>query len=141
MKRFVAVALCVVGAFGIAPNRCFAEMVIENVTKERAKELGMEIRLKDSGPRDAWVELEFKPEGKLKDFSHVSLEISDGDKLLVGYAPLQEKRSDSGSVVVRFMADRAYLDKISLMVVTPEPLGGMGYELRLKGFVEPAKAP
>jgi hypothetical protein len=137
MKRFVAV--CVVVVLGIAPGRSFALMGIDPVSKERAKEMGIEVRLTDSGPKDFWVELEFKPEGKLKDYSHVSLEIRDGDKLLVGYAALQEKRTDSGSVVVRFMADRAYLDKITLSVVAGFPTNMTGHELRVKDFVEPAK--
>jgi hypothetical protein len=137
MKRFAA--LCVVVVLVIAPGRSFALMGIDPVSKERAKEMGIEVRLMDSGPKDFWVELEFKPEGKLKDYSHVSLEIRDGDKLLVGYAALQEKRTDSGSVVVRFMADRAYLDKITLSIVAGFPTNMTGHELRVKDFVEPAK--
>lgn len=120
-----------------ASSQCFAEMTIEQVSNKRAKELGMEIRTKASGPNAVWVELEFKPEGKLKDFSHVSLEIREGKKLLVGYAALREKRSSSGSVVVSFMAHRAFLDKITLTVVVADvPLGSSGYELRVKDLVE-----
>ncbi len=137
MNRMAAFALC--AALLIAPGRCFALMGIAQVSKEQAKEMGIEVRLTDSGPKDFWVELEFKPEGKLKDYSHVSLEIRDGDKLLVGYAALQEKRTDSGSVVVRFMADRAYLDKITLSIVAGFPTNMTGYELRVKDFVEPGK--
>ena len=115
---------------------CFAMMSIGNVSKEQAKELGMEIRSKPSGPDAVWVELEFKTEGKLNDFSHVSLEIGEGDKLLVGYAPLREKRSSSGSVVVGFMANRAYLDEITLRVVVGVPMNMVGYDVRLKEFVD-----
>jgi len=120
-----------------AASQCFAEMTIEQVSKERAKELGMEIRTKANGPNDIWVEFEFKPEGKFKDFSHVSLEIREGRKLLVGYAALREKRSSSGSVVVNFIANRVFLEKITLTVAVADvPLGGSGYELRVKDFVE-----
>ena len=123
-----------------ASSQCFAEMTIEQVSKKRAKELGMEIQTKASGSNALWVELEFKPEGKFKDFSHVSLEIREGEKLLVGYAALREKRSRSGSVVVTFVANRAFLDKITLRVVVADvPLGGSGYELRVKDFVELVK--
>jgi hypothetical protein len=97
----------------------------------------MAIRTKANGPNDIWVELEFKPEGKFKDFSHVSLEIREGRKLLVGYAALREKRSSSGSVVVNFIANRVFLEKITLTVAVADvPLGGSGYELRVKDFVE-----
>ena len=124
----------------VASNRCYAMMEIVVVSKERAKELGMEVRFTENGPNEIWVELEFKSEGKLKDFKHVSLEIRDGEKFLVGYAPLGEKRPKSGSVVVGFLANRAYLDKVSLRVVAGHPMDLTGYELRMKEFVTPAKA-
>ena len=122
-----------------ASNRCLAEMGIVKVSKEQAKELGMEVRFTDNGPNEVWVELEFKPEGKLKDFRHVSLEIRDGAKLLMGYSPLKEKRPKSGVVVVGFLANRSYLDKVTLSVVTGFPMNMTGHELRLKEFVGPAK--
>ena len=95
--------------------------------------MGIHIRATAAGPDAAWVELEFKPEGKLKDFSHVELEINDGEKLLVAYAPLQEKRLPTGSIVVRFMANRTYLEKVTLCVVAGLDVG---YNFRLKEFVE-----
>jgi hypothetical protein len=53
--------------------------------------------------------------------------------MLLGYAALRETRSPSGTVVVRFMANRAYLDKITLCVVVGLDVG---YNLRVRGFVE-----
>ena len=122
-----------------APNSCFALRSIGFITKKEAKELGVELRLKANGTNEVWVELEFKPEGKFKDFKHVELEINDGKKFLLGWAPLKEKRTSSGSVVVLFLANRAYLDKISLCVVVGD-LGDGGWILRAKDFVEPEKA-
>lgn len=119
-----------------APTPCFALMGIDQVSEERAKELGIEIRVTAAGPNAVWLELQFKAEGKLKDFSHVSLEIRDGERLLMGYAPMQEKRSSSGSVVVRFMVDRAFLEKVTLSVVEGFPSNMTGHELRVKDFVE-----
>jgi len=126
----------------VAPSRCFALMEITHVSKEQAKALGMEIRAKANGTNAVWVELEFKPEGKLKRFSpennsRVELEIRDGEKLLVGSAALREKRSSSGSIVVSLMVSRGYLDKSTLTVVVASgQLSGGGYELRVKDFVE-----
>jgi hypothetical protein len=120
----------------VAPSPCFAEMGVEHVTKERAKKLGMEIRLKGAGPNEVWLELEFKAEGELKDFSHVSLEIREGEKLLVGYAPLRPHPSSSGRVFVGFMANRAYLEKVTLRVVTGGLKDMTGHDLRVKDFVE-----
>jgi hypothetical protein len=120
----------------VAASPCLADMGIGPVSKAGAKELGLEMRFTANGTNEVWVELEFKAEGKLKDFSHVSLEIGEGDKLLVGYAALREERSSSGSVVVRFLANRAYLDKITLRVVAGQPMDQRGYDLRVKDFVE-----
>ena len=118
-----------------ASSQCFALRSIGIVSKNDAKEMGMEIRATPAGPDAAWVELEFKPEGKLKHFRHVEMEINEGDKSLVAYAALRETRSSSGSVVVRFMANRAYLEKMTLTVVVAEPTA-IGHMVRLKDFVE-----
>jgi hypothetical protein len=135
MKTILSLSVLVVFLLaGFTP--CLASMEVEQVSKARAKQLGMEIRAKTNGPNDAWIELEFKPKGELKEFVHVSLEIREGEKFLLGYSPLKEKRSNSGSVVVSFLADRAYLEKIRLNVITGQPMNYTGHELRLKDFVE-----
>jgi hypothetical protein len=136
MKRYTALSaltfLLLAGA-----NQCFAAMEIEHVSKERAKKLGMELRLKESpASKEVWVELEFKAEGELKDFVHVSLEIRDGKNLLVGRAPLHARPSTSGHVLGRFMTNRAYLDKVTLRVVTGHVMDYTGYDLHVKDFVD-----
>lgn len=97
--------------------------------------MGLEIRARPAGPDAAWLELEFKPEGKLKHFSHVEIQINDGDKPLVAYAGLRERRTSSSSVVVMFMASRAYLEKITLELVMRDG-DDLGYDLRVKEFVD-----
>lgn len=136
MKKFINISLLILLLVSVS-SRCFGMMSIAFVSKERAKELGIELRVKESGPNDVRVELEFKPVGELKQFGHVSLEIRDGDKFLMGYTPLKEKRSSSGSVVVHFMANRAFLDKVTLSIVVGEVMNYSGYELKVKDFVEP----
>ena len=127
----------------VAPNRSFALWEIAPVSKEQAKEMGMEVRSERAGPNHVRVELEFKtegkfgefsPEGKFKDRSRVELRIGEGDNTAVT-APLREDRSKPGRVVVSFNADRAYLDKINLWVMVPESDGGSIYHLRVKDFV------
>ena len=95
------------------------------------------MRSKPNGPNEVWVELELKAEGQLKDFSHVSLEIREGEKFLLGYTALKEKTTSSGSIVVNFMANRAFLEKLTLNVVAGQPMDMRGYQLRVKDFVEP----
>jgi hypothetical protein len=113
----------------------FAEIAIKSVTQERAKVLGMEMRLKGNGPNEVWLELEFHAVGELKDFQQVTLEVRDGDKLLIGYAPLEKHPSTDGRVYVAFMANRAYLEKVTLRVVTGNRRDA-GYELKVKDFVD-----
>jgi hypothetical protein len=121
--------------FVVAPSPCFALWGIAPVSKERAKEMGMEVRSSAAGPNHVTVELEFKTEGELKNFSRVDLRIGEGDNPAVR-APLREDRSKPGRVVVSFTADRAQLDKLKLWVFVPESAGGTIYDLRVKDFVE-----
>ena len=58
------------------------------ITKQDGSELGITVRATPSGPEAAWVMLEFTPKGKLKDYSHVELEIDEGGKPLIAYAVL-----------------------------------------------------
>ena len=83
---------------------------------------------------------DFSPEGKFRDYSGVELRIGEGKDPLVT-APLREDRSKPkpGRVVVSFTADRTQLDKLKLWVFVPESDGGTIYDLRVKDFVEPKK--
>lgn len=121
-----------------APSVCFALRDIAVVTKKQAKEMGIEVRAKLAGPDAVWLELEFKPEGKLKQFTHVELTMTEGEKSLVVSAVLRETRSSSGSILVTFTASRAYLEKTTLSVVMRDPreAGDHTYELRMKDFVD-----
>jgi hypothetical protein len=119
----------------LAPSRCFALREIAFVSKQEAKEMGIRLEAQGSGPDQVWVELEFKAEGKFKAYDHVELEIYEGKKTLVAYAPLKDERSSSGSIKVRFLADRSYLKKITLSIVVGD-LTEAVYELRVKDFVE-----
>jgi hypothetical protein len=133
--------------FVVAPSPCFALEARVPVSKEGAKELGMEVRTTATGPNHVIVQLEFKtegkfeefsPEGKFKNRSRVELRIGEGDNPPVT-APLREDRSKPGRVVVSFTADRTQLDKLKLWVVVPEPDGRIIYDLRVKDLVEPKK--
>jgi hypothetical protein len=133
----------------VAPSPCFALWVTRTVPKERAKEMGMEVRSERGGRNQLRVELEFKTEGKFEAFnpeskykrgSRVELRIGEGHIFEVDNtsltAPLREDRSKPGRVVVSFSADRAHLDKNNLWVMVPESDGGTAYVLRVNDFVE-----
>jgi len=119
-----------------ASVRCFALMELEDVSKERAKALGLEIRVKAAGPDVVRIELEFATKGELKGFSRVDLDIRDGEKMLVS-SSLQEERPASGRIMVSFAADRTHLDKITLRIVTRSSERSMvGHDIRVKNFVD-----
>ena len=124
--------------FMAASSQCFALREIAVVTKKEAKEMGIEVLAKPAGTNAIWLELEFKPEGKLKEFTHVKLKMTEGEKSLVVSAALRETRSSSGSVVVTFTASRAYFERITLSVVlhSPGEAGDHTYELWMKDFVD-----
>src|SRR5215216_2136275 len=63
----------------VAPGPCFALWSIAPVSKERAKEMGMEVRSERAGPNHVRVELEFKAEGLLKNYSRVDLRFGTGN--------------------------------------------------------------
>src|SRR5262249_24872612 len=98
---------------------CFALGFVKQVSKEGAKELGMEVRSQAASPNQVRVELEINVEGFLKRFSGVNLSLGEGDNPSLS-ASLQEDRSKKGHVVVSFTADRAHLDKITLRVTVVE---------------------
>ena len=113
-----------------------AMISVGNVSVDRAGELGIELRAKPGGPKHAWIELEFKPVGPLSKFRHVSLEIPDGDELGLGWTPLKDSRTSSGSVVVRVMGSRQFLKKVTLRIVCGELRSETGLDLRVGDFVD-----
>ena len=131
-KRFV---VAVLGVLLLAASPCFALRSIGVISQKDAKEMGVELRVKGSGPDQVWVELEFKAEGKLKDFHHAELEVQEGEKVLIAYAALRETRPRPGHVVIRFLTDRSYLQKISIQLVLGD-IGDEGWIVRVKDFVD-----
>ena len=127
----------------VAPGPCFALWGIVSVTRERAQELGLEVRTRAAAHGHIHVELEFRterefaafgPDGKFKDRSSVELRIGEKDDLTLT-AALREDRSQPGRVVVRFTASRTSLDQIIVRVMAPDQDGGTAYQLRVKDFV------
>jgi hypothetical protein len=145
MKTILNIAvLGILLAFG--PKPCFAAWAIGgHLSKQQAKEMGMEIRSKTNGTNEVSVELEIKTEGELSSVgqvgSRVELKITKGERCLLS-ATLKEDRSQPGRVIVSFAADRAHLEMATLHVWVGGGVRGMGgarHELRVKDFVELGK--
>jgi hypothetical protein len=133
MKTTTSLAVLVL--FVATCGTCLGVISIRKLSKDQAKDLGIELRAKPNGPNEAWIELEFKPEGRLAGFQHVSLEIRDGDAFQLGWTRLKDERTSSGSVVVRLMGNRAFLEKVTLRIVRGAT-GDIGDDLRIEDFVD-----
>src|SRR4051812_2773640 len=90
----------------MTPGTCFAMDSITPISKERAKEMGIEVRTKVAGPEAVWVGVEFETKGKLKGVTHVDLHVWDGKRLLLATV-LRDRRPAPGRVAVSFTADRS----------------------------------
>jgi len=119
-----------------ASSQCFAMLAIEDVSTNRAKELGVTIRTNMNGQAGIQVQMEFKTDGELKKITYVELQIGDGENRIMS-APLLVSYPSSGRVAVRFSAYPAYLSKCILTIaVYGGPKGDWGYRLKVKDFIE-----
>jgi len=117
-------------------GRCLAMMEIARLSKDEARKMGIELRALAAGPRDARIEMEFDTRDALKKFNRVDLELMQDGKFLV-LAPLKEERTKPNHILVAFAADRAAIKTLTLRIVVSEPaLGGTGFEIPLKDFID-----
>jgi hypothetical protein len=138
MNRLLLPALIASFCCFFAP-RAAALRSIGPISKAEAVELGITVRATASGPDAAWVILEFTPKGRIKEYSHVELEIEEGGKPLIAYAVLGEKRGANGSISVGFMVSRAILPKVTLSIVTGFPSNYSANQLALREFIDVAE--
>jgi hypothetical protein len=139
MKILLRICLAIV--LVLAPSgHCLADMGIQEVPREEAKIMGVAIRSQPNGEEGVTVWLEFKPQGALKAFSWVRFSINAGGKHLVS-APLMNSRPGTDQVAVYFSADRSLLAGSSFLIAVADvPLGGSGYLLKVKNFIELEKS-
>jgi hypothetical protein len=121
------------------PARGFALDLIEEVSKARAKELGISVR---QTPRanDVWVQVEFKPTDPKKPFKYTILDVTRAGKPLVS-TNIMPWKSGTDTLGFDFTIDPAALPDASVtIVVWEDPITGHGYRLRMKDFIPPAAA-
>jgi len=119
-----------------ASSQCLAMLSIEDVSTNRAKELGVTIRTNMNGQAGIQVWMEFKTEGELKKITYVELQIGDGEHRIMS-APLLVSYPSPERGTVRFSAYPAYLSKCILTIaVYGGPKGDRGYRFKVKDFVE-----
>jgi hypothetical protein len=131
--------LALLPALCALPGRSFAMASVGDVSKERAKELGITVRSQPSANHDLWVQVEFKTIGAMKEFKWADLEVMQGGKRLVTAALLPRKRtleSPPESKMLEFYIDPAALaDTTVTIFVYNVPLSGIGYRLKMKEFL------
>jgi len=98
-----------------ASASCFGSVVIETLTKEKAKLLGISLTTKTVAINQVEVLFQFAPKGNLQAVVSVALDISSGDRKLL-LATLSPSKQTADLVVYRFMTDPAYLAGSSLKV-------------------------
>ena len=115
---------------------------LELVTPQRARELGLSLKLEPAGTNQpGWVRvsLEFKTAGALREFARAELEMSSGGRRLVS-ASLESSRPAPDRVVISFFADRDTLATSEVTLFTPSRgMPGVCYQLKPADFVTPEK--
>jgi hypothetical protein len=119
----------------VTSTPCWALWLISEPTKEQAAELGIEVWSKVMSTNQVGVWLELKPQGKLKDFDHVELEIVREGKTLVS-ARLLPTRQSEDRVTVAFYADPSHFEISRLTVYVRGGLGGVAYRLKVKDVAQ-----
>ncbi|MFM8468439.1 MAG: hypothetical protein ACKODH_00470 [Limisphaerales bacterium] len=105
MKPSLTLSILMAGLL-VGASPCLALVQIAEVSKERAKEMGVTLRSRPNGDAGVAVWIEFKAAGALKNFTRVELRMTSGGKHLVS-APLQVTRKAGDLVEAYFSADPA----------------------------------
>jgi hypothetical protein len=81
------------------PRPGLALDLLQNVSQERAKELGISVRVQPR-PDDVWVQVEFRPTGPKKEFKRTDLDITQGGKKLVNASLMPRRACGSTSISI-----------------------------------------
>jgi len=118
------------------PELAPAMSTLTDICPEQAQTLGISIWAQKNGDAGIEVRLEFRAKDKFKDFTRIELQIGEGANRKMS-APLLVSYLDHEKVSTRFSAFPSYLAESSLIIfVNDIPLGGTGYRLKVKNFVD-----
>ena len=135
MKKILNI-LAVTSVLTVASSPCFALQENMDVSKERARTIGVTIRSHPNGEAGLKVWVEFKTEGVLKNFDRVEFEMRAGGKPVVS-APLLASRPAVNTVSAYFSADAHYLATSVLTIVVQDgERNRVGYQFKVKEFVD-----
>ena len=100
----------------VTSSSCFASIVVETISKERAKELGVTLQVKLEGTNLASVWLEFAPQGETKRISTVILDVKSGTRKIMS-ADLRTVEQEPGYAALSFTIDPSFLATSTLTVL------------------------
>ena len=133
--------LLTIAALVVICSTASAEILLENVSKDRAKELGIVMKSKPNGNGGLMVWLEFKEKGAFGKFSYAEVRIGASDtkdqlSAMLKVAPVDKGQPDD-VLSVAFSAARPLLENCSFWVVAyEEPMSGVGYILSVSEFID-----
>jgi hypothetical protein len=138
LSSYINISILTLLLFG-ASSQCFALQENIVVSKDKAKTMGVALRWNPNGEAGVKVWIEFKTEGKLKNFARVELEMTTEGKHVVS-APLLTSRPTADGVSAYFSAEPSYLATSVLTIVVQDgPRTRIGYQFRVRDFMDHEK--
>lgn len=113
-----------------------AMISVENVTVERAEELGVTFRVATNGVAGLRVWVEARSQNELAKITYAEVQVGEGKGRIMS-AHLRERNLKSGRRTYFFSVHPEYLLQSSvLLAVYQGPRGDVGYHFRLKDFLQ-----
>ncbi|MDC0267716.1 hypothetical protein OAK97_00240 [bacterium] len=110
--------------------------MIMDVSKEQAREWGAVIKSRTNSDAGIKVTLELNTQGKWEKFRMVELRMYKNGKHLAS-AALSVSHSTANRIATSFSVQPAMLNDCALWVYVADiPLGGSGYQFKMKDFVD-----
>ncbi len=114
---------------------------LANLSKEKAKEMGIVMKARKNGDAGIKVWLEFKQEGVLEAFTYGELRMNDEDGKHLLSAMLRENpvhhQQSKEITSIAFSLDPAELEKCSFWVVCYQSIqGDVGFILKVSDFLD-----
>src|SRR3712207_1948725 len=132
-------------AYGLA-RPCSALDLIEDVSKDRAKELGITVQTR-TRPEDVWVQVEFTTTGPKKEFKYTYLDITLDGRRMVSANLMPIKLSPDSMRFEFYIFSAALPDATVTITIWEVPFTVNVYRIRIKSFlphssssVRPAKS-
>lgn len=125
--------------------RSHGEIMLERLSKARAKEMGIAMKSRKNGTAGVKVWLEFKKQGLLEKLTYTELRMKDAKGNHLVSARLQPNPVVHGQakdlVTISFSANPAQLKNSSFMIVAyGSGLGDVGFVLSVKDFLDVKQA-